>query len=74
MTCCIEINMIMGSVYKWFSLERGTKYGVLTKDLPQYQENVFVEQIKEIIPSDFYFSFLHKLYSYIQLGYGQLYT
>ena len=42
-------------------LERGTKYGVLTKDLLQYQENVFVEQIKEIIPSDFYFSFLHKL-------------
>jgi predicted choloylglycine hydrolase len=42
-------------------LERGTKYGVLTKDLLQYQENVFVEQIKEFIPSDFYLNFLHKL-------------
>lgn len=42
-------------------LERGTKYGILTKDLLQYQENVFIEQIKEIIPSNFYLSFLHKL-------------
>lgn len=42
-------------------IERGTKYGFLTKDLLQYQEDVFVEQIKKIIPSDFYLSFLHKL-------------
>lgn len=42
-------------------IQRGTKYGILTKDLLRYQENVFVEQIKEIIPSDFYLNFLHKL-------------
>lgn len=42
-------------------IERGAKYGILTKDLLRFQENVFVEQIKEIIPSDFYLSFLHKL-------------
>ena len=43
------------------AIQRGGKYGLLTKELLQYQESVFVEQIKEIIPSDAYLKFLHKL-------------
>lgn len=42
-------------------IERGIKYGVFVKELLNFQEKVFVEQIKEIIPSEIYFSLLHKL-------------
>lgn len=38
--------------------ERGAKQGALTQDLMQYQEDVFVGQIRAIIPSDSYLSFL----------------
>lgn len=42
-------------------IERGAKYGVLSKDLLKYQEDVFVNQIHEIIPSESWVEFLHKL-------------
>lgn len=38
--------------------ERGTAFGVLAKDLLYYQESVFVNQIRTIIPSDSYLRFL----------------
>lgn len=37
---------------------RGVAFGKLTKDLLYYQEKVFVDQIREIIPSDSYLRFL----------------
>jgi len=40
------------------SYSMGLKNGVLTKDLLQYQEKVFVEQINELVPSKFYLQFL----------------
>ena len=43
------------------AIERGGKYGLLTRELLQYQESVFVDQIKQMIPSDTYLNFLHKL-------------
>ncbi len=42
-------------------IERGTAYGVMCQDLMQYQEQVFVDQIHEMIPSEFWIEFLHKL-------------
>ena len=42
-------------------LERGAVYGVMSRGLLKYQEDVFVEQIHEIIPSDSWVEFLHKL-------------
>ena len=41
--------------------DRGATQGVLTKDLMKYQEDVFINQISEIIPSDKYLSFLRVL-------------
>ncbi len=38
--------------------EKGAKQGVLTKDLMRFQEDVFIDKINEIIPSDSYLSFL----------------
>lgn len=43
------------------AIDRGTKLGIMEKDLLHYQEAVFVEQIKQIVPSDRYLNFLHKL-------------
>lgn len=40
------------------SYSMGRKNGILTKDLLQYQEKVFVEQINELVPSKFYLQFL----------------
>lgn len=42
------------------SVERGSKYGILFKDLLEYQEDVFVNQIYKIIPSESRIKFLHK--------------
>ncbi len=42
-------------------LERGAAYGILTKDLLAYQEQVFVDQIRSMIPSESWIEFLHKL-------------
>lgn len=39
-------------------LSRGVTLGCLSKDLLAYQEKVFVDQIKEIIPSESYLKFL----------------
>lgn len=38
--------------------ERGTAFGKMAKDLLHYQEEVFVDQIRRIIPSDSYLKFL----------------
>ncbi len=38
--------------------ERGAKQGALTKNLMRYQEDVFIEQINRIIPSNSYLKFL----------------
>ena len=38
--------------------ERGVINGLLTKELVYFQEKAFVEQLKKMIPSDFYISFL----------------
>lgn len=43
------------------AVERGAKYGVLCEDLLAEQEYAFVDQIHEMIPSDFWVDFLHKL-------------
>lgn len=42
-------------------LDRGAKYGVMSKDLLEYQEDIFVEQIYRIVPSEGWVKFLHKL-------------
>lgn len=41
--------------------ERGIAFGKLAKDLLYYQEEVFVDQINEIVPSDGYLKFLRVL-------------
>ncbi len=41
--------------------DRGAKQGALTKELMRYQEDVFVEQIGRIVPSDRYLGFLRLL-------------
>lgn len=43
------------------AIDRGAEYGALTKDLLRYQEDVFVNQIHEIIPSEWWVEFLHKV-------------
>ena len=42
--------------------ERGEAIGKLTSDLLYFQEKVFVDQIKEIVPSESYLKFLRFLY------------
>ncbi|HML86453.1 MAG TPA: choloylglycine hydrolase, partial [Bacteroidales bacterium] len=42
-------------------LVRGVSYGRLTESLLHYQEQVFVNQIREFIPSDSYFRFMYYL-------------
>ncbi len=42
-------------------IDRGVAYGVISKDLLEYQEKVFVDQIHEIIPSESWVEFLHKV-------------
>ncbi len=44
--------------------ERGRIAGELSKDLVQYQEDVFVEQILRVIPSRFYLNFLRVMIGY----------
>lgn len=44
---------IEGSAY-----ERGVVNGMLTRELVQYQEQVFTQQIHQMVPSDFYLSVL----------------
>lgn len=43
------------------AIDRGAAYGVMSSDLLMYQEDVFVGQIYEIIQSDTWVDFLHKL-------------
>lgn len=43
------------------SFELGAKYGVMSSDLLERQEDVFVNQIHEMIPSEWWVDFLHKL-------------
>ena len=43
------------------ALERGAVLGLMSKDILQNQERVFVDQIHQIIPSELYIRILHKL-------------
>lgn len=43
------------------AVDRGAAYGVMSSDLLKYQEDVFVGQIFEIVKSDSWVDFLHKL-------------
>ncbi|MBN1157778.1 MAG: choloylglycine hydrolase [Bacteroidales bacterium] len=40
------------------AFERGVAFGKLTRELLYYQESVFVDQIRELVPSDFYLKIL----------------
>lgn len=44
--------------------ERGIKYGKLTKELMELQEDYFINQIKEIIPNNFFLNFLKVFVAY----------
>jgi len=41
--------------------ERGAAMGILEKELMEYQEDVFIAELRKIIPSDFYLRFLKYL-------------
>lgn len=41
--------------------DRGAAYGALCEDILKYQEKVFVDQIHELVPSERWVRFLHKL-------------
>lgn len=41
--------------------DRGAAYGALCEDILKYQEKVFVDQIHELVPSEGWVEFLHKL-------------
>lgn len=43
------------------AVERGAVMGAMSRDLLRFQEDVFVRQLKELVPSDTYLSVLHKL-------------
>ncbi len=51
--------------------DRGAIQGVLTADLMRYQEDVFINQIRNIIPSDSYLSFLHFFITLFNRDLGQ---
>ncbi len=61
---CNESFLVQDSSQLWelyikgSGQERGAAQGALTKDLMKYQEDVFIDQIKRIIPSERYLSFL----------------
>ncbi|MBL7932879.1 MAG: peptidase C45, partial [Bacteroidia bacterium] len=46
------------------AFERGVINGKLTKDLADYQETVFINQIKELVPSESYLQFLKYFVAY----------
>ena len=64
---CTNGHLIMNKHGHWEAylsgnaVERGSAYGLLSKDLLKYQEDVFVNQIHEIIPSEWWVEFLHKV-------------
>ena len=41
--------------------ELGIKHGILGRELIAFQEEVFVEQLREMVPSDFYLQFLKRV-------------
>lgn len=43
------------------AIDRGAAYGKMSRDLLEYQEDVFVRQIYEIVSSDWWVEFLHKV-------------
>lgn len=51
----------MGVVCERDAFQRGEAIGKLSSDLLHYQEKVFVDQIREIVPSDSYLKFLRFL-------------
>ena len=67
LSVCDDSSLLLGKHGLWEAyisgnaIERGAKYGTLCRDLLKSQEDVFVERIHEMIPSDFWVDFLHKL-------------
>lgn len=63
---CKDATLLLNQYGLWEArvsgspIDRGAKYGVLSKDLLKYQEDVFVNQIHEIVPSEWWVEFLHK--------------
>ena len=63
---CEQSSLLLNQYGLWEAhisgspIEIGAKYGVLCKDLLKTQEDVFVDQIHEIIPSDYWVECLHK--------------
>ena len=63
---CEQSSLLLNKYGLWEAhisggpIERGAKYGILCKDLLKTQEDAFVDQIHEIIPSDFWVECLHK--------------
>lgn len=43
------------------SVDRGAAYGAMSQDLLEYQEDVFVEQIHEMVRTEWWVDILHKL-------------
>lgn len=64
---CNDNTLIMNKYGLWEAhidgdaTARGGKYGALTKDLLLFQEQVFVNQIHEIISSEWWVEILHKI-------------
>lgn len=64
---CADASMLLNHYGFWEAkisgspIRRGATYGVLCSDLLKYQEDVFVKQIHEIVPSEWWVEFLHKL-------------
>lgn len=64
---CKDASLVLNRYGLWearvsgMPIERGVTYGVMSEVLLKYQEDVFVNQIYEIVPSDFWVEFLHKL-------------
>lgn len=54
-------NGLWEGYIKGSPIDRGAAYGVMAKELLEYQESVFVSQIRKIVPSESRVHFLHKL-------------
>lgn len=64
---CEDATMLLNRYGLWETkisgspIERGATYGVLSKELLKYQEDVFVKQIHKIVSSEWWVECLHKL-------------
>lgn len=64
---CVNGHLVKNRYGHWEAklsgnaIARGAAYGLMSKDLLKYQEDVFVDQIHEIIPAEWWVEFLHKV-------------